>query len=291
MKRFLKLGLSLLVAGGVVGTALGVANRPVEAAKAADESTTRVYAVLKGGWDGKELVYGTEEFVMYAQLSNNGEDATVWDAHKMTRVLGKDQDDKIDLYLGYWCGVFYADVPSNYTHIKFHCNVFGIKNESVMVSLDQFYQDGIHLAAFVSPWISDDVARTVEMGAIPCNAKQAAQLFSSSHVDICNDYDLYPLMNDLFIFPSGGWETTENEAEGTRYDTTVVSNEYNGETSFTLDAVLNQFERQYNIHSTSTSNIAIIKEEDFTMIIIVVSILSVSAIGLIAFVSKKRKRA
>lgn len=58
MKRFLKLGLSLLVAGGVVGTALGVANRPVEVAKAADADDP---IVLKWMFDSeKEGIYGSD---------------------------------------------------------------------------------------------------------------------------------------------------------------------------------------------------------------------------------------
>ena len=56
-----------------------------------------------------------------------------------------------------------------------------------------------------------------------------------------------------------------------------------------LFSVLNQFERQYNAHSTSTSNIAIIKEEDFATIVATSSIISLSTIGLVGFVLFKRK--
>lgn len=280
----------LVIGGGTIGASVAISsaqkNNIVEA-EAIGDNITRIYAVLEGDWDNRD---NNDQNRMYLHTWTDGGAETTWPGYEMTRVLGK---YSLDPLTGYYAGLFYADVTLYDNIILNNGNTFGKgSNQSITFLKADLttYVGGEYVAPYISEWLgSDETNRVVKFNTIGCNAKQAAQLFSSSHVDICNDYDLYPLMNDLFIKPSNGWETTENEAEGTRYNTSVISNEYDGKTSFTLDAVLNQFERQYNIHSTSTSNIAIIKEEDFATIVATSSIISLSTIGLVGFVLFKRK--
>ncbi len=286
MKKIFKFGLSLLLACGVVGTALGVANKPAEVAKAADETTTRVYAVLKSDWDNRD----NNENRMYLHTWTDGGPGTTWPGYEMKRVLGCYSNDQIK---GYWSGLFYVDVKLNDNIILNNGNTGGkASNQSATFSKSQLVSaEGKHLAIWVDAWKVDADNRGVEFKDVPCNAKQAAEIFSATHLDVCNNYNLYPMMNDLFIEPSTGWEKTEKPEEGTRYDVDVTSKEFNGQTTFKLDTLLKEFARQYELHNAAGSNVFFTKEEDFTTIIIVVTLVSISAIGFVAFISKKRKTA
>lgn len=293
LATFIKLATVLVLGGGTLGSVVAVSasqdTKPLEV-EAANSETVRIYAVLKGDWDNRD---SNDQNLMYMHTWTDGGAGSDWPGYKMTRILGK---NSIDPILGYWSGLFYLDISASllgeniildngltYQQHEKKCNQTVSFKKTELIN-----NEGKHLAVWVDAWSNDWINRNVSFGTLGCNAKQAAEIFSSKYFDVCNDIDLFPLMYDLFIEPSGGWETTTKPEEGTRYTTDVSCNEYDGHSTFKLDSVLNQFENQYFRNKVAENNLYNVTISDIT--IISITILSISTIGLFIFYTAIKKR-
>lgn len=277
MKKFVCASLALLLVGGGLGL-MSAKEAPMLETKAETAEVTRVFAYLKGGWDGDGSMYA----YVYADGVEGQNYSVAWPGAKMTQVL----DD-------YWLGLYYYDIPSDldYTHVVFNSGQQDWKNSNKArdIALTEFVSsEGYYVAAGIEAWVADATPREVSFGGVGMSVYQAAATFSAAHVDVCNDYALYPLYRDLFITPSAGWvEPTESEID-TRYTVNVESNEYEGVTTFTLDEVLNQFEAQYNNHTLTPTARFIFKEDYLSVIIIGAIVLGIALVGIIPLTMKRK---
>lgn len=277
MKKIVCASLALLLVGGGLGL-MSAKDAPMLETKAETMEVTRVFAYLKGGWDSDGSMYA----YAYASGVEDVNYNAAWPGVKMTRVL----ED-------YWQGLYYYDIPNDlpYTHVVFSSGQWDWKNSNKArdIALTEFVsEDGYYVAAGIEAWVDDNSPREVTFSSVGMSVYQAAATFSAAHVDVCNDYALYPLYRDLFITPSAGWEeATENETD-TRYTVTVESNEYEGVTTYTLDEVLNQFETQYNNHTLAPTARFIFKEDYLSAVIICAIVLGVALIGIIPLTMKRK---
>ncbi len=277
MKKIVCASLAVLLVGGGLGL-MSAKEAPMLETKAETMEVTRVFAYLKGGWDSDGSMYA----YVYASGVEGENYNAAWPGVKMTRVL----ED-------YWQGLYYYDIPADldYTHVVFSSGQQDWKNSNKArdIALTEFVgSEGYYVAAGIEAWVADDTPREVTFGGVGISVYQAAATFSAAHVDVCNDYALYPVYRDLFITPSAGWEeATENE-EDTRYTVNVESNEYGGTTTFTLDEVLNQFEAQYNNHTLAPTARFIFKEDYLSAVIICAIVLGVALIGIIPLTMKRK---
>ena len=190
----------LVIGGGTIGASVAMSSAKDDGnmfqVEAVENNITRIYAVLEGDWDNRD---NNDQNRMYLHTWNDGGLGTTWPGYEMKRVLGKYSYDSLT---GFYAGLFYADVTLYDNIILNNGNTFGKgSNQSVaFLKTDLINTNGEYIAPYISEWPgSDNTNRTVRFDTLGCNAKQAAQIFSSSHVNICDDYNLYPLMNDLFI--------------------------------------------------------------------------------------------
>lgn len=283
MKKKLGIFLTSAVFMSAFAFAVAVPSEPTPT-RAVEEGTVRIFSVLKGGWDQVN-----NETQMWAYAFGEGENNynAAYPGVQMTNVLSD-----------YWTGLWYYDLPANntFTTVIFSNgnNYNKDSNQTVDVSLASFVttnEEGVsyHVAAYIDEWkTSDATKREVTFSGVGMSALQAAATFSATHLDVCNDYTLYPIYRDLFITPSGAWEN-EDDAGNDRYSVNVTSNEYDGKTEYTLDEVITQFENQYNLHTNAPSSLFSMKHSDtLSLVIIGATVVGITLIALIPVTLKKR---
>ena len=192
LKKIITANSFLLILFGVLVNPLRLNNQNLQSPidTFASDSNKRIYAYLKGGWDGGNNMY----IVYWGGSSSN----TFETAAQMTKVISN-----------YWEGLYIYDVPNDTTNflVRNRSGAYaGEKNQSVDISISSLFISGTpdnFKALEVGAWVADDQKRTAtfvdNLGLSTSDVVLLLNKINTCSTSTSFGFNAYPQINDLFF--------------------------------------------------------------------------------------------
>jgi hypothetical protein len=192
LKKIITANSFLLILFGVLVNPLRLNNQNLQSPidTFASDSNKRIYAYLKGDWDGGDNMY----IYYWGGSSSN----TFETAAQMTKVISN-----------YWEGLYIYDVPNDTTNflVRDRSGAYaGNKNQSVDISISSLFISGTpdnFKALEVGAWVADDQKRTAtfvdNLGLSTSDVVLLLNKINTCSTSTSFGFNAYPQINDLFF--------------------------------------------------------------------------------------------